>query len=114
MATTKLTTIDDLWAITEPGRYDVIDGELHQMPPAGGEHGEIEMTIGALLWHFVRIHGLGKVYGCDMGFILSHAPLIWLSPDVAFVRAERLPPPEERVGFLNLAPDLAVEIVSPS
>lgn len=114
MATTKLTTIEDLWEITEPGRYDVIDGDLYQMPPAGGEHGEIEMTIGALLWQFVRHHRLGKVYSGDTGFILSRDPLVWLSPDAAFVRADRLPPPEERAGFLPLAPDLAVEIVSPS
>lgn len=37
-----------------------------------------------------------------------------LSPDVAFVRAERVPTGEEHRGFLRLAPDLAVEVLSPS
>jgi Uma2 family endonuclease len=35
-------------------------------------------------------------------------------PDVALVRAERLPPPHERIGAMPVIPDLAVEIVSPS
>jgi Uma2 family endonuclease len=37
-----------------------------------------------------------------------------LAPDVAFVRADRLPAEEEADRFARLAPDLAVEIISPS
>ena len=36
------------------------------------------------------------------------------APDAAFVSKERLPPGEAQAGFLELAPDLAVEVISPS
>lgn len=114
MATAKLMTIDDLWEIEEPGRYDVIRGELHAMAPAGGEHGKIGIHIAARLWNHVHPSKLGEVFNSDTGFILSQDPLVWLSPDVSFVREDRLPSPEDQVGFLRLAPDLVVEIVSPS
>lgn len=114
MATTKLMTIDDLWEIEEPGRYDLIRGELHAMPPAGGEHGEIEMTLLRRLDNYVFDRQLGKVYPGDTGFIISAETNTWLSPDVAFVRSDRLPPRENRRGFMPLSPDFAVEIASPS
>lgn len=114
MATTKLTTIDDLWQIEIPGRYDLIRGELHEMPPAGGEHGDIESNFIIALGGFVHQRRLGRVYPGDTGFIISLESHTWLSPDVAFVQQNRLPPAGERVGFMPLAPDFAVEIASPS
>lgn len=115
MATTQLLTAEDLWNFANDGhRYDLIRGELHRMAPAGGEHGEIGVMIGAVLLAHVRPHHLGVVFGADTGFILARNPDTLLAPDVAFVRADRLPPRDQRVGFLELAPDLAVEIISPS
>ncbi len=115
MATTRLLTAEDLWGIGDDGhRYDLIRGELHRMAPAGGEHASIEMTIGAMLWTHARARNAGTVFGSDAGFVLARNPDTLLSPDVAFVRAERLPPKDRQIGFLELAPDLAVEVVSPS
>ncbi|MDP9363937.1 MAG: Uma2 family endonuclease [Chloroflexota bacterium] len=48
------------------------------------------------------------------GLFLAHEPDTVVAPDVAFVRAERLPSPSERRGFSPVVPDLAVEVVSPS
>ncbi len=114
MTTTRLYTIDDLAAIEEPGRYDLIRGELLKMPPAGGDHSEIGVNLIYLLWGHVRHEGIGRVYGPDAGFVLARDPDILLSPDAAFVRSERLPPSGSRQGFLPIAPDLVIEIVSPS
>jgi Uma2 family endonuclease len=114
MATTTVMTIDDLWQIEEPGRHNLIRGELHSMPPAGGEHSAIEATMIILLGNIIREQGYGRVYSGDAGFILSEEQNTVLSPDVAIVKGERLPPLEEQRGFLPLAPDFAVEIVSPS
>jgi Uma2 family endonuclease len=58
--------------------------------------------------------GLGRVYTGDTGFLLHQEPDELVSPDVAYVRRDRLPPPAERVSFLRVVPDLAVEIRSPS
>ena len=49
----------------------------------------------------------------EAGFCVSHDPDTVRSPDVAFVRAERIPPGGVRA-FFDGAPDLAVEVVSPS
>jgi Uma2 family endonuclease len=114
MATTKLMTAEELWELQEPGRYALIRGELIQMAPAGGIHGEYGMNIGSLLWTHARQTGAGKVYNADTGYLLARDPDELVSPDVAFVRADRLPPEQERERFMPLAPDLAVEIVSPS
>lgn len=114
MATTTRLTAEDLHEITAPGKHELIDGKLVSMAPAGGEHAEIGVNVIVPLSVHVRAHQLGRVYGPDAGFLIARDPEDQLlSPDVAYVAAERLPPPEQRSGFLPLAPDLAVEVVSP-
>ena len=106
MATAQLLTAEDLWAFGDDGqRCDLIRGELHRMAPAGGEHASVEMTIGALLWNYARSGKWGTVFGSDAGFVLARNPDTLLSPDVAFVRADRLPSKKRQIGFLELAPD---------
>jgi Uma2 family endonuclease len=87
------------------------EGELIRMPPPGMEHGDCGAEITYLLKSFVRRHDLGKVYGAETGFKLSADTV--RAPDVAFVRKERLAA-VHRKGFGTGAPDLAVEIFSPS
>jgi Uma2 family endonuclease len=72
------------------------------------------MTIGFLLVQHVRPAGLGRVYGADGGFVLFPDRNTVLVPDVAFVTEERAPKGEARKEFPRLAPDLAVEVLSPS
>jgi Uma2 family endonuclease len=81
------------------------------MPPAGIQHGYRGIKIARLLGNCAEEHDLGKVYGADTGFKLSDDTV--RAPDVAFVRKERLAT-VHRKGFGNGAPDLAVEIFSPS
>jgi Uma2 family endonuclease len=75
-------------------------------------HEWINNKIGHLLYNFVAPRKLGLVAGCP-GFVLERNPDTVRAPDVCFVRADRLPsgnlPP-----FLDGAPDLAVEVKSPS
>ena len=83
------------------------------MSPAGPEHGRIAMRVGRLLDTFVDQHGLGAVYAAETGFLIRLSPDTVRAPDVAFVRAARvnLAP---KTGFFPGAPDLAVEVLSPS
>ena len=115
MSTTKLMTAEDLWNLPDDGKkYELTHGILVEIMPPGGEHGEISTE---LLWHlrtYLAQHPIGRAYVGDTGFILARNPDIVRGPDVAFVRAERLPPRDQRTGYLPLAPDLAVEVVSPS
>ena len=115
MATTKLMTVEDLEQIPDerPGRYDLIDGELFWMPPPGEEHGDCITNILIPLGTVSRPTGLGRVYS-DTGFVVGRNPDQVVSPDVAFVRSAQLDPNRNREGYFRVAPDFAVEIVSPS
>ena len=62
--------------------------------------------------NFVAEHDLGDVLGAETGFTLARDPDTVRAPDVAFVSKSRRP--TNRKGFVSLAPDLVVEVVSPS
>jgi Uma2 family endonuclease len=93
-------------------RYEIWHGELVRMAPTGGRHGECEANLVAALRQQTR--ALGRAYTGDTGFVLREDPDELVSPDVAFVRHHRLPPPAERISYLRVVPDLVVEIRSPN
>jgi len=93
-------------------QYEIWHGELVRMAPAGGRHGEIEANLVAALR--VQLHALGRAYTGDTGFLLGQDPDELVSPDVAFVRHDRLPSVEKRRRYLRVVPDLVVEIRSPN
>lgn len=72
------------------------------------------MEIGTLLNTHARAHRFGRVFAAETGFILQRNPDTVRAPDASFVASNRLPQGELPVGFLELAPDLAVEVASPS
>src|SRR5207245_1311593 len=95
------------------GRSELVGGRMITMPPTGPTHGDVDSELNSALRQHVRRHNLGRVY-TNTGFILRRNPDLVRGPDCAFVCAERRaahPPPER--GFWEIAPDLAVEIVSP-
>jgi Uma2 family endonuclease len=92
-------------------RIELDEGEIISMPPAGIEHGDIGMELAGLMHAYVKKHGLGKVYLAETGFKLSDDTV--RAPDIAFVRKSRVAE-VHRKGFGTGAPDLAVEIFSPS
>ena len=83
------------------------------MSPVHANHGEICARLCAMLLQFAESRKLGKVYDSSTGFRLADDLL--LSPDISFVSKARLKKIE--VGpekFLAGAPDLVVEVLSPS
>lgn len=113
MATTKLMTAEDLYRMEDDGwRHELIRGELIQVPPASHLHSTLAAWIVTVLNMHVRPQRLGNVSGADGGYILSRNPDVVVAPDAAFVKADRLP--DEIPTYPELAPDLAVEVVSPS
>ncbi len=111
----KLYTVEDLWRLSHEAdgkRYELDEGELIEMAPTGDIHGIVALWIGYLLVSYVKAHDLGKVTAAETGFILAKNPEVTRAPDVAFIAKARLVPLTG--GYFPLAPDLAVEVVSPS
>jgi Uma2 family endonuclease len=106
-------TDEQLEALPKDGyKYELLDGELI-MSPAHARHGEICVRLSGVLLNFADRNHLGKIYDSSTGFRLAADVL--LSPDVSFVSNARLKKiliaPDK---FLLGAPDLAVEVLSPS
>src|SRR5207302_6128562 len=103
-------TVEDLASVEGDGyRYDLLEGNLIRVSPAGFRHGRLAAEIARRLGNFLAQHpDLGVVVGAETGFRLSRNPDTVLGPDAAVVVSGRLPPSEAQIGFLELAPDLAV------
>lgn len=110
----RMTAADLATKNDDRHRYELVKGELREMAPACGGHGYQAMSFGARLYNFVEEHRLGYVFASETGFALQNDPDTVRAPDVAFVRAGRITESMLTRGFLPLAPDLAVEIISPS
>jgi Uma2 family endonuclease len=110
-----LFTADDLLAMPDDGkRYELVQGELEELPMSSHISSLIAARIIFELQAFVLPENLGHVTVPDGAYVLRENPATVRIPDVAFTRLNRLPPPAERTRFLRLAPDLVVEVISPS
>lgn len=106
----------DLWRLGEGDvRRELVDGEIVELTPVGGIHGEVTGRVYGRLSGYVERHGGGKVVVGDVGFVLSlpndpsaSGRPTWRSSRPRACRERGLPE-----GFLNGAPDLAVEVLSP-
>ena len=95
-------------------RYELLDGELIEHPFFGAQHGVVAMEIATLLAVDVGANHLSEVFATGKGFILRRNPDTVRAPDASFMARDRLPAGELPGGYMELAPDLAVEVVSPS
>ena len=110
-----IMTVDEFLAASLPdGKSELVRGELRMTPPPGAPHGRAAANIQFLLTVHVRQHRLGMVFGDSVGYELTRFPNTVRVPDASFVRADRLPPEGVRPGTFKFAPDLAIEVLSPS
>ena len=111
---TRSVKAEDLLRMPDEGRrYELVEGELIDMAPAGGRHGHVAMQIGWRLAEFVVKNRLGATFAAETGFILARGPDTVRAPDAAFIAAERLPSGRITAGFVETIPDLVVEVASP-
>ena len=108
-------TAEVLFQLSGEGRrYELVQGELQEMSPAGPRHGRIAMRLGSLIEQHTRQHNLGIVYAAETGFKLQTNPDTVRAADVAFVAHNRIPSEgEPEAGYWAIAPDLVVEVISP-
>ena len=110
----KLMTAEELLLLPDDDmRYELVRGELIKMPPAGARHEGIAAQVMLRVGPFVATRGLGRVFGSP-GFRLERNPDTVRAPDFAFVSTDRLPEGGIPDGYLDFAPDLVVEVISPS
>ena len=117
VVTTRFLTAQDLMAMAEslgPGRHELIEGELVSMSPAYADHGEVSTEFAFHLRSQAGRGQRGMVFIGETGFYLRRDPDTVRVPDVAYVRADRLPPRAERRGYMPVVPDIAVEVLSSS
>src|SRR5262245_22135669 len=117
MAGQYVTDEELLQAPRDGQKYERVDGEM-RVSPAGARHGAVIVALTARIWTFVSERKLGHVFDSSTGFRWPSRkpdrPDNVRSPDISFVAAGRFQDDRVPVGFIALAPDLAVEVLSPS
>ena len=117
-----LMTAEELLMYPMPDkRVELVRGRLVVREPPGMRHGEFAVRMVVALSNFLlrdrelreAVDTLGRVFTCDSGFTLARNPDTVRGPDVAYVSRQRLTGPVP-VGYGEFAPDLAIEIRSPS
>ncbi len=114
---TAYLTAEEFLLLADGSPSELVLGEVRPMSPSTWGHGEVAIRAYELLRDHVRPRALGRCFPDNIGFRLSPAGAergIVRSPDAAFVRAERLPVEGARFEWFPGAPDLAVEVLSPS
>jgi Uma2 family endonuclease len=108
----KFISGEDLAEMGNLGRCELVEGRIVPMAPTGDEHGGVEVNIGAVLREFVRTHKMGKVRGGEVGIYIRRNPDTVRGADVLFISNERYAQ-KKSLSFLDVAPELIVEILSP-
>ena len=112
MATAETHVTDrDLLTLPRDGRkYELVDGTI-RVSPAGARHGQVCVRLAIRLGSFVAENWLGHVLDSSTGYRLPSGNV--RSPDLSFVAAGRFADERPPQGFATLAPDLALEVLSP-
>lgn len=109
----RLVTAEEFARIPDDDhRYELVEGRVVRMSPAGSRHAVLATQIAALLHAYTTSHRLGAVM-TPGGFKIASDPDTVREPDVAFVHKRRIPATGVPDGFWPGPPDLAVEIKSP-
>ncbi len=109
---TKLITGEQLASMGDIGPCELIEGRIVRLTPAGDEQGAVAANFAAALQGFVREHRLGKIRIGEVGIYIRRNPDTVRAADVLFISNERYAR-KKSTGFLDVAPDLIVEILSP-
>ncbi|OYT69161.1 MAG: hypothetical protein CFK49_12505 [Armatimonadetes bacterium JP3_11] len=109
-------TAEQFWQLCADGKpRELVRGEVIEKMPVNLEHGSLAQWIGTLLTNYqtqIRQY-LGEVVS-ETGFVIRYPDADTVrAPDVAFIRKERIPEPRPAT-FVEIVPDLVVEIVSPN
>lgn len=106
----QVITEEQFMRLPQDGRkHELVNGEVKEVP-TGWKHDAIVALLIALLFPFAK--GRGVLTASQAGFRMVGGNL--RSPDVSFTVKERIPGGKLPTGFGDLAPDLCIEVISPS
>jgi Uma2 family endonuclease len=106
-------TPNDLLILPDGEHFELVDGQLSEKS-IGALECRVAMLLGAALTAYVEANKLGSTFS-ELGFqCFSFAPGLVLRPDISFITSQRLSHDFLDSGLAAIAPDLAVEIISPT
>ena len=112
-AADRLITGDELARMGDIGRCELVDGRIVRMSPTNYHHGQIEVNFAAALKEWVKVHGRGRVLGGEVGIYTRFNPDRVRGADAAWISDERFARRTVKRAFLDVAPELVVEVLSP-
>lgn len=110
--TTQRVTGEELLQMRDVGPCELVEGEIKKISPTGWRHGNIEARLTRRLGSFVDENDCGEVMSGEVGIYTQRDPDTVRGADVLFISYERLEEASPE-GFLDVAPELVVEIMSP-
>jgi Uma2 family endonuclease len=111
----RLLTAEEFGDRPDPGYpEELVRGRILRMPPPKPRHGEVCNRIGRLLGNFVEERDLGRVLNNDSGVITERGPDTVRGAGVAYYSYGRVPKGPLPNQYLDVAPELIVEVLSPS
>lgn len=106
------TELEEIVAENPDMRYELIEGQLIEMPPTGIQHSGYEFWIAHLIQQWNEQVKFGRVLTGEMGFYTRGDNKTVRAADVALVSYQRMP--EMPTGYTDIVPELVVEVVSPN
>lgn len=97
--------------IDDDKQIEIVNGNLEIKAMGSAKSGGVASRIGSEIWFFAKVNKLGRVYGADTAFTIGENERM---PDVAFVAQNRIPKTGEPEKKWDIAPDLAIEVISPN
>ena len=110
----KLITAEELAQTAELGRGELVEGKFIEMPPPKYRHGRVEVRISQALANYEDKMESGVAAGGEVGIIIKRNPDTVRAADALFISNERLAQIASTSGYLDVAPELVVEVMSPS
>jgi Uma2 family endonuclease len=112
-STEKLITGEELARMPEIGRSELVEGRIVRMTPTGFRHGAVELRVGEVLSAFVEPLRIGRVLVGEVGIYTRHNPDTVRGADALFISHERYARASKEKAYLDVAPELVVEVLSP-
>jgi Uma2 family endonuclease len=107
-------TPEDLLAMPDGKSYELVGGQLVERN-MGAESSWVGGQIHSSLNRYCRELKVGWAFPADNGYqCFPHEPKLVRRPDVSFIRFGRLAGETPPSGWIRIAPDLAVEVISPN